>query len=74
MTDVAALAEGLSEAQRRALLGAPSTPLGNTWLTCGGSTKHALIMREMASGYGEWCCLTPLGLAVRRLIQEREGR
>lgn len=59
------MGEDLTPAMKAALVGAPSTPLGNMWLTCAGSTKRALVMRGLASGYGNWCTLTEKGKAVR---------
>jgi hypothetical protein len=66
--EVRAIVGDLTQAQRAALLSAPSTPLGNTWLTCTGSTKSALVTKRLASGYGDWCTLTELGKAVRSAL------
>jgi hypothetical protein len=62
------IAASLTPAQRKALLGAPSTPHGNMWLICAGSTKAALVARRLATGYGSWCTLTDLGKAVREAL------
>lgn len=61
-TDAAA---DLTEHMKHALVTAPSTPLGNVWLTCAGSTKDALVRRGLAEGWGDWCTLTERGKAIR---------
>lgn len=59
----------LTKAQREAIISAPSTPYGNRWLVCAGSTKMSLVRRGIAEGYGTWCTLTDLGKSVRRLLE-----
>lgn len=71
MDDVGEIAKALSPAQRAALIRAPSTPLGNIWLSCNGATKSALVAKRLATGYGDWCTLTDIGKAVRAALMER---
>jgi hypothetical protein len=70
--DLQALADKLTDWQRTAILTAPSTPHGNVWLTCGGTTKAALVKKLLATGYGDWCTLTDLGKEVRELLRSRK--
>jgi hypothetical protein len=65
------LAGKLTEAQREAILTAPSTPLGNVWLTCSGSTKSALVRKQLANGHGNWCTLNTQGLALRSHLEKQ---
>jgi hypothetical protein len=69
MADVGNIIRGLTAAQRAALASVGATPLGNMWLRgCAGSTKSALVNKGLATGYGEWCTLTPLGKSVREAL------
>jgi hypothetical protein len=62
--DVEGVAKGLTEAQRRAILAArPSYDGLRDCVFAAGMTRKAL--RERGIGHGDWCYLTPLGLAVR---------
>ncbi len=62
------VAAKLTKAQRDALVRAPSTPLGNVWLTCSGATKAWMVRNRLATGHGQWCTLTDEGKAVRAYL------
>ena len=73
MTDLAKLAEGLTEAQRRALLDA-------AWLHPGGQPPIAIVnfTNPWPEGVAQFFTLkrdrlTPLGLALRAHLQKDEG-
>jgi hypothetical protein len=68
VNDIDNIIANLTVSQREALIGAPSTPLGNVYLTCRGSTKSALVAKGLASGYGDWCTLTERGRAVKAAL------
>lgn len=69
MDIIAAIVKGLSEAQRRAILGAPKTKTG-FWVVlspgCRATTLQALKRQGIISNL---TFLTPLGLAVRAALQ-----
>jgi hypothetical protein len=68
VNDIDNIIANLTVSQREALISAPSTPLGNVWLACRGSTKSALVAKGLASGHGDWCTLTERGRAVKAAL------
>lgn len=69
--DIAEVAKGLTKAQREAICNANSSYHGDLDRVYGaGVTRKAL--RERGLGHGDYCYLTPLGLAVRsHLLSEQ---
>jgi hypothetical protein len=62
--DVEAVAPSLTKAQREAVERAYSSPFDkHPRVAATGATRKAL--RDRGLGHGDWCYLTPLGLAVR---------
>ena len=82
MTDIAAIAKGLTKAGRRAVLALDAvrfTPWDKVWRQRRQRIKaHAMGLTEPERLHGGvitmWCNirLTPLGLAVRQHLQENE--
>jgi hypothetical protein len=64
------LAGKLTEAQRAAILNARSSYSGERdRVFAAGMTRKAL--RERGIGHGDWCYLTPTGLALRAHLQNQ---
>lgn len=80
MTDaqriVERIADGLTRAQRKAVLGAEEIVRGEMNLTCPDDITYELALGGLANDL-DGDCLTPLGLAVRAHLQaqaEETGR
>ena len=69
MTDVAAIAAGLSRAQRKALKGATVHEPTGRWRCNGVMHPADRNLRAKGLANGLWVELTPLGLAVRAYLE-----
>ena len=72
MTDPAAIAAGLTKAQREALTNPLETIEGVAlWYDTNRHTAYALHRRDLVDDH---FCLTALGLSVRQHLQQQEGK
>lgn len=74
MTDLEQLANGLTEAQRRALLACPVGSMVNFVLFCDGRGQvPALREYGLVDGFADMTGLTSRGLRVRDILRAKQG-
>lgn len=71
-TEIAAIAKGLSKAMQSMLLW--SRPGWREPPRCYGRGVTKKALRERGLGSGDFCYLTPLGLAVRAHLQQADAQ